>query len=57
MKLFKSHARLRIKNSLSWNSLPDKVVAANTIGSFKSKLDEYWKLKGYGYEQRLIAYY
>ena len=52
MKLSKSHARLRIHSSFftqrvigSWNSLLDNVVEANTIGSFKSKLDEYWSLE------------
>ena len=38
-------------------SLPDKVIAANSIGCFKSKLDKYWGQIGYGYEQRLTAYY
>ena len=34
--------------------MPDEVVTANNIGSFKSKLNEYWKLKGHGYAERLI---
>ena len=61
MKLFKSHSRLNIHSNFftqrvigSWNSLPDK---ANSVGVFKAKLDKYWLLKGYGYEQRLTAYY
>ena len=37
----------------SWNSLPDNVVEANTIESFKFKLDEYWRSQGHGYEQGL----
>ena len=28
-----------------WNNLLDEVVTANTIESFKLKLDEYWRLK------------
>ena len=61
MKLFKSHSRLNIHFNFftqrvigSWNSLPDE---ANNVGFFKAKLDKYWLLKGYGYEQRLTAYY
>ena len=62
MKLFKSHTRLNIRsNFFTWvigrNSLPDEFVIANSIGSFKAKLDEYWRPKGYGYEQRFTPYY
>ena len=26
-----------------WNSLPDKVVAAETVDTFKNRLDLFWK--------------
>ena len=64
MKLFKPYTRLNIRSKFftqrvitSWNSLPDEVIAANSIGCFKSKLDKYWGQIGHGYEQRLTAYY
>ncbi|KAI8484062.1 hypothetical protein Bbelb_381800 [Branchiostoma belcheri] len=31
----------------SWNSLPAEVVAAETVNSFKSKIDNFWKGKEY----------
>ena len=59
MKLFKSHSRLNICSNFfilrvigSWNSLPDEIVTANSVGVFKAKLDKYWLSKVYGYEQR-----
>ena len=62
MKLFKSYHRLNIRANFftqrvinNWNNLPNEVVLANSIGSFKSKLDDYWKQTGYGYAQRLTA--
>ena len=27
----------------SWNSLPDQVVTAPSVNSFKSRLDQYWR--------------
>ncbi|KAK3099403.1 hypothetical protein FSP39_003853 [Pinctada imbricata] len=49
-KLVKSHCRLDVrKNCFTnrviniWNSLPDNVVTANTLNSFKSKLNNHWK--------------
>ena len=63
MKLFKSHTRSNIYSNFftqqvigSWNTLPDEVVTANNMGSFKPKLNECWKLKGYGYAERLTVY-
>ena len=48
-KIFKEHAtKLSRINTFSqrivndWNSLPSKVVTAETINSFKNKLDEHW---------------
>ena len=63
MKLFKSHTRLNARSNFftqhiinSWNSLPQEVVSAHTIASFKSKLDNYWSFSSeYGYKQRLTA--
>ena len=40
----------------SWNTSPDEVVTGNNIVSFKSKLNEYWKLKEHGYAEGLTAY-
>ena len=47
MKLFKSHSRLNIRSNFftqcvigSWNSLPDEIVTANSVGVFKAKLDK-----------------
>ena len=62
MRLFKSYYRLNTRANFftqrvinNWNNLPNEVVSANSIGSFKSKLDDYWKQTGYGYAQRLTA--
>ena len=62
MKLLKSYTRLNARSNFftqriinSWNSLPQEVVSAHTIASFKSELDDYWSSSGYGYEQRLTA--
>ena len=27
----------------AWNSLPDSVVSANTVNTFKNRLDRFWK--------------
>lgn len=50
MKLFKPHARLNIrKHSFThrvidnWNALPNSVVLADTLNSFKNKLDKLWE--------------
>ena len=66
LKLFKSNTRSNAYILLklfytqqvigSWNTSPDEVVKGNNIGSFKSKLNEYWKLKEHGYAERLTAY-
>jgi len=60
MKLFKCHARLNVQSTFftqcivnSWNNLPLEVVSAPSVGSFKLKLDEFWRRSEYGYEQRL----
>ena len=50
MKLYAQRSRLELrKNSFGirtahiWNSLPEVVISANTINSFKNRLDKYWK--------------
>ena len=50
LKLVKNHCRLDVrKNCFTnrvvnvWNSLPDNVVTAKSLNSFKSKLNTYWK--------------
>ena len=62
MKLYKCHTRLNVQSTFftqrvvnSWNNLPLEVVSAHSVSSFKSKLDDFWRCSGYGYEQRLIA--
>ena len=49
LKLGKEQHRLRIRgNSFavrvinSWNSLPEEVVTANTVNTFKTRLDKHW---------------
>ena len=38
-----------------WNSLPEYVINAESTNSFKNRLDNYWKMTGYGYLQRPLA--
>ena len=40
---------------LTWNSLPDYVITAETINSFKNWLDNYRTMSAYGYLQRPLA--
>ena len=52
MKLFKSYSRLNIRSNFStqrvigsWNSLPDEIVTANSVGVFKANINwtsSYW---------------
>ena len=37
------------------NGLPEYVINAESTNSFKNRLDNYWKMTGYGYLQRLLA--
>ena len=39
-----------------WNSLPQEVVMAKTVSSFKHFLDQYWTETGHGHCQRPSAY-
>jgi len=32
----------------AWNSLPQQVVDATSVNSFKNRLDAHWKTTGYG---------
>ena len=50
LKLAKNHHRLQIRGNFFservinvWNSLPDNVVTAPTVNTFKSRLDSHWK--------------
>ena len=50
MRLQKTRFRLNVRANYfsnrvvnSWNSLPDSVVTAPTINSFKSRLDKHWE--------------
>ncbi|XP_077980329.1 uncharacterized protein LOC144435579 [Glandiceps talaboti] len=40
-----------------WNSLPDNVVNAPTINSFKSRLDRHWSAKLFLYEYSIDPYF
>ena len=35
-----------------WNSLPDSVVSAESINSFKSRLDKFWSMHDFVYDHR-----
>ena len=48
-KLAKRHTRLEVRSSFfservisTWNGLPDSVVTAPSLNSFKSRLDAHW---------------
>ena len=33
-----------------WNSLPDSVVSAESVNSFKSRLDKFWSMHDFVYD-------
>ena len=35
-----------------WNSLPDSVVSAESVNSFKSRLDKFWYMHDFVYDYR-----
>jgi len=35
-----------------WNSLPDSVVSAESVNSFKSRLDKFWSMHYFAYDYR-----
>jgi len=35
-----------------WNSLPDSVVSAESVNSFKSRLDKFWSMHEFVYDYR-----
>ena len=50
LKLRKKHNRLKIRNKAfgprvvnAWNNLPASVVKADSLNSFKNKLDKHWE--------------
>ena len=57
LKLEKPRARLNIRKHFfshriinSWNRLPSDIVERKTVQSFKTGLDNYWSINGYGYQ-------
>ena len=52
--IYKNFFSNRIINS--WNQLPQYVIEADNVNSFKNRLDSYWTMLGYGYTQRPLAY-
>jgi len=36
-----------------WNSLPDSVVSAASVNSFKSSLDKFWSMHDFVYDYRV----
>ena len=61
-KLFKKRSRLLIRHNFFsnrvvnlWNSLPDLVVSAPTVATFKQRFDDYWNHSRYGHTQRPAA--
>ena len=52
--IYKNFFSNRIINS--WNQLPQYVIEADNVNSFKNRLDNYWTMLGYGYTQRPSAY-
>jgi hypothetical protein len=49
LKLIKDHCRLNVRSNFfsqrvvnAWNSLPESVVSAPTVNSFKSRFDAFW---------------
>jgi len=62
LKLFKVRSRLMIRQHFFtnrtvnlWNSLPNSIVTAPTVASFKQKIDNIWKKSRYGHFQRPAA--
>jgi len=35
-----------------WNSLPDGAVSAESVNSFKSRLDKFWSMHDFVYDYR-----
>ena len=57
LKIAKPYARLNLRKNFfcnrivdDWNSLPSEVVSADTLSSFKAKLDALWLEKFYVYD-------
>ena len=46
-----------VRTAQIWNSLPEKVVSAKTLNSFKNQLDKWWKHQDivYNYKACLIT--
>ena len=55
LKLVANRSRLNIRQNFfsqrvvrSWNCLPQNVIDAPSVNSFKNRLDKFWKSAGYG---------
>ena len=62
LKLFKERSRLLVRQNFFtnrivnlWNSLPDFIISAPTVATFKLRLDNFWKQSRYGHLQRPAA--
>ena len=56
LKIEKPRARLNIRKFFfshrivnAWNRLPNYIIEKETVQSFKTELDKYWCINGYGY--------
>ena len=61
-KLFKERSRLLVRQNFFTNrivnlcnSLPDFIISAPTVATFKLRLDNFWKQSRYGHLQRPAA--
>lgn len=62
-KLFKPRPQLLIRSKFFtnqvidiWNSLSPHVINSQSVYTFKNKLDDYWRVTGYGHDERPMAY-
>ena len=62
-KLFKSHSKLNLRKHFFtnrvinlWNNLPEKVVSAPSLNSFKNRLDSFWQNQEakYNFEKEMV---
>ena len=58
LKIFTQRAKINLRKNafpLPWNSLPNFVIQARSINSFKNKLDKFWSTQAiiYDYESSL----
>ena len=46
------HSFIQFRVVSVWNSLPDTVVCAESVNSFKSRLDKFWSMHDFVYDYR-----